>query len=415
MVADSEERGKAIDGLSATASITARYDVSESDYLQGRLKHNEKFEEMLVDLYASLLIFYAKAACYFAHHTLTVALRNIVKQDDWTSALANIHKADAECKDLISILTGSSLLAGQAKTEEMLGSLLASTEDTRIQNILQWTSQIDVGEQHLTVKEKLGEKYSKSGQWLLQSDEFKSWLGGTPQSFWLKGAVGTGKSSLVSMVIDHVKQQSTNLAWFYCNVGITNWDENSLMVIARALVSQLALSPDGKTVAEEVKILYGDAVENGQAGSKLGSEQCWHLLVALIESRDGTTIIIDALDECPKSAELLSRLSSLSTAYPKLDFFFSSQLVVSVVDYFQRTEAAMITSSRNSDDIAAFINGEVERFEEVRPGLLSPELKSDIVETLSRHAEGMYVTILQTTRNLRLTRIGSNGHNCAYS
>lgn len=389
IVADSEEREKAIDGLSATASITARYHVSENDYLRGRLEHNDKFEEILVNLYASLLIFYAKAACYFARHTYTILLRNIVKRDEWTSALADIHTADEECKDFIAKLTGSSLLASQIKIEEKLRSLVASTEDMRVNKILQWTSQVDVGEQHLTIKEKLGEKYSKSGQWLLQSDEFKRWCGGSSHNFWLKGAVGTGKSSLVSITIDHIKPQFTNLAWFYCNASIIDWIENPLLVIARALVSQLALSPDGKSIAEELEIFYANAVDNGRAGSKLGSEQCWRLVLALIESRDGTTIVIDALDECPKSAELLSRLRDLSNASSKVKFFFSSQLVVSVNDYFPAIETAMITSIRNSDDVAAFVKGEVERFEEVRPGLLRADLKLDVVETLSRYAEGM--------------------------
>ena len=388
IVADSEERGKAINGLSAAASMTARYDVSESDYLQGHLEHNERFKETLVNLYTSLLAFYAKTACYFAHHTLTITLRNIVKQDDWTSSLADIHNADIECKDFIAKLTGSSLLAGQAKVEEELKLVLAYVEDIRVKEILFWTSQTDTGEQYLKVKEKLGDKYSKSGRWLLRSDEFARWLSGKSPNFWLNGAVGTGKSSLVSITIDHLRSQLTSLAWFYCNAGDTDLIENPLLIIARALVSQLALSPDSKGVAEELKNLYEDATSNGRAGSKLNSEQCWTLLSKLIKSRDGVIIVIDALDECPKSAELLSKLRDLGNISPKLKYFLSSQPVVSVNDYFSAPEIIRISSSKNSDDIVAFIKGEVEQIEKVRPGLLSITLADDVVETLSAHPEG---------------------------
>lgn len=389
VVADSEEREKAIEGLSIVTSITARYSVSESDYLKGHLGNNHEFEEMLVHLYVLLLTFYAKVACYFAHHTLTIVLRNIVKQDDWTTALNDIHRADEECKDFIAKLTGSSLLAGQYEAEKKLGSLVVFAEDERVKDILQWTSLVDVGEQHLKVKEKLGAKYSNSGGWLLQSDEIESWSKGRRRDFWLKGAVGTGKSSLVSLLIDQVKPLFTNLAWFYCNAGITDWMLNPLLVIARALISQLALSPDGKSVAEELKNLYAEAINHGRNGSQLNSEQSWQLLLALIESRDSTVIIIDALDKCPKPAELLSRLRDLSKSCPKLNLFFSSQAVVSVEEYFPDIKTTTITASKNSDDIAAFVKGEVEHFEEIRPGLLGANLTQDIIDTLSTHAEAM--------------------------
>jgi len=143
IVADSEERAKAVDGLSAAASITARYNVSESEYLQCHLGHNDKFEEMLVNLYVSLLTFYAKAACYFAHRTFTVVLRNIVKGDEWTSALADIDKAEEECADFIAKLTGFSLLESQNRIQKRLQALLAYAEDVRIDQILRRTSQID--------------------------------------------------------------------------------------------------------------------------------------------------------------------------------------------------------------------------------------------------------------------------------
>jgi len=79
-------------------------------------------------------------------------------------------------------------------------------------------------------------------------------------------------------VVDHIKPQRTNLAWFYYNASIADWMETPLLIIGRALVAQLSRSPDGKAVAEELKKVYDE-----RAGSGVSSYRCWKLLLELVE------------------------------------------------------------------------------------------------------------------------------------
>ena len=239
--------------------------------MAGRLGRDAKFEDAVTALCSRILLFYAKAACYFAHHTFTMALRNVVKLDDWTSSLEKAFKADQTCMDFTSILSQSALLKGQEEIERILRALESWEAQSRIHDILAWLSPIDVGKQHDQVKAKLGARYSASGQWLLQLPNFVSWQASSKGHFWLRGAVGTGKSSLVSIIIDRLRQNSENVAFFYCTgaLGNPNVNMDSNTAILRTVVAQVALSPDGKRIAEEVELHYNRAMTLGLAGSQL--------------------------------------------------------------------------------------------------------------------------------------------------
>jgi Cdc6-like AAA superfamily ATPase len=60
-----------------------------------------------------------------------------------------------------------------------------------------------------------------TGQWLIESDEFKTWLNGTRKTLYCPGIPGAGKTMLISIVIDHllntIQDESIGIAYIYCN------------------------------------------------------------------------------------------------------------------------------------------------------------------------------------------------------
>lgn len=132
--------------------------------MAGRLGADPKFEDAVVALYSDILMFYAKATCYFARRTLTMAFRNVVKLDDWTGLLSKVSNAEQTCMGFTTVLSQSALLKGQEEIESLLRVLESRDMQNRIQKILAWLSPIDVGKQHEQVKAKLGARYSTSGQ-----------------------------------------------------------------------------------------------------------------------------------------------------------------------------------------------------------------------------------------------------------
>jgi hypothetical protein len=87
IISDTEERKKAVEGVSQAAQITARKMMVQQDYFGQHLRTNDHFEEAMVKLFMNIIKFYAKAARYFARNTLARWLRNVVTADDWTGAV----------------------------------------------------------------------------------------------------------------------------------------------------------------------------------------------------------------------------------------------------------------------------------------------------------------------------------------
>lgn len=109
ITADQEERSKAIDALGSTSYVIARYEMIEKDYMENRVDQNAKFGEAVTKLYGAIVLFYAKATCYFSRHTPSRTLRNVLKYDDWTAVVDGITKQDQVCKEQASVLFQSSL------------------------------------------------------------------------------------------------------------------------------------------------------------------------------------------------------------------------------------------------------------------------------------------------------------------
>ena len=352
------------------------------------MTRDAKFEEAIVSLYSELIVFYAKSSCYFARSTGGRLLRNTMALDDWSGSLDKIGAIDIVCRYFADQLALSKAVGEIGRVSAMIR---ADHTEAHLKKVLAWTSAIDVGDQHSQVKRKLGERYLASGQWLIQHPEFQEWNASHSAHFWLRGAVGIGKSSLVAIVIEHLLKNTTNMAFFYCTRGMSMADASteSHNAIYRALVAQLARSPDGKSIATELEIQYERLATKGRTGSSLSTAEAQDLLLSLIESRDEATIVVDALDECPRALEFLASLQAIGNKTTKLKLFVSSQFVVPVDEYFSTIATVTIRAAENTADIAALVEGEVNRYMSIRPGLLDEALSREIVRTLIAKADGM--------------------------
>jgi len=85
--------------------------------------------------------------------------------------------------------------------------------------ISRWLSTIEPQTYHAVVQEG---RLESSGRWLLEHPDFQIWKKSTKSSIlWMHGLLGTGKTKLVSIAIDHLEAESKNvfetsrLAYFY--------------------------------------------------------------------------------------------------------------------------------------------------------------------------------------------------------
>lgn len=379
------------------AQITARYKTVEEDYTSGLTQRNAEFEDSLVAVYRAITVFYIKASVYFAGSTLARTWRGIVNADAWTAALEDVSQTDRTCQ---AFATNLGLSATLQKANELVQRMSQLQSSRHLERIKKWLLfDVDVDTQHTNNKEKLGVRYRQSGRWLIESQEFVKWATESNGQFWIKGAVGTGKTSLVCLIIDHLRDQQKNLGFFYFSQNTLQADRENygyITRVLRALICQLALSPDDRRVTEEVELRFETAISKGtlRDPEPLVRDQAKDLLVDLINSRDKTTLVLDGLDECVNFTDLLGVLQELDRRTQNLNLLLSSQYVVPVDAYFPLARKAIAGGKESLADMRAFIEGEVKAFEVLRPGLLKKRLSKDIVNTLSEKAEGMLVNFV---------------------
>ena len=89
------------------------------------------------------------------------------------------------------------------------------------EEILNWLMPVDYGPQHSDI---LGRRQPGTGQWLLDSTEFQTWLETGTQTLFCPGIPGAGKTIIAAIVVDHLltlfkDDLATGIAYLYCNFG----------------------------------------------------------------------------------------------------------------------------------------------------------------------------------------------------
>ena len=132
-----------------------------------------------------------------------------------------------------------------------------------------------------------------TGQWFIESDEFKFWF-------------ETPKSKL-GHALGHVGEGNA-VAYFYCDYKDS--ETHKLVNILGSVAQQLA-ARDEHTFAK-AKALYAQHHPEGKPSSQATPEELRDLIVDISKSLDNTLIIVDGLDECADTRLVVDLLKGLS-------------------------------------------------------------------------------------------------------
>jgi hypothetical protein len=119
---------------------------------------------------------------------------------------------------------------GQRQQQQMHHSLHRAIEYVRAgidnreasdeqRTILNWLTPIDYAVQHADF---INRQQAGTGQWLLDSAEFKAWVDSEKQTLFCPGIPGAGKTILTSIVVDNLsthfeEDESVGITYIYCN------------------------------------------------------------------------------------------------------------------------------------------------------------------------------------------------------
>lgn len=230
MMNDFKEHKGCIEGLEIVARLTFSYQMAEQTFL-GSAETRDRYRESVLDLYKKILEYEALAMQYFGRSTLHRLGKNVAGSTRWADMPTQLSEMDKNAQR-------STLFLGQLTLKEMLerqkediSRLIqsAAAKKDEVAQVTRWVSAISVELDHRDVRAKLGAHHHSSGIWFLDDPRVRAWkqwdwedpvLRGhsEPQCLWLRGGVGTGKSSLASILIQElISAADSSVVFFYCS------------------------------------------------------------------------------------------------------------------------------------------------------------------------------------------------------
>ncbi|KAF8858009.1 hypothetical protein BDZ45DRAFT_410629 [Acephala macrosclerotiorum] len=351
IMSDFSQMEGAISGLQEVTCILGSYNLVEQEFLLNPVVRDE-FKSTVLDLYTKIFEYQASVAQYFAASTLKRLGRNIFSGTPWEDALAGVKKAESLCHrpvDALSVrLHQVSFKTLEDLVREQSISLNRAIEEVTARrkqhrDIMEWISPINPFQDHAELCGRLGDAYLGSGRWLFEDERFTSWHQSSSGFLLLQGVVGTGKSSLISIAIEHLMTRSDGrLAFFYCSensssqVSVNAAPSTSITIrndttnIFRSILAQCSILLDG-SIADPIYEAFKRSSRQAAGESDLSLEATLKLLQDVLRVRDDQiTLVFDALDELADYDSFLDNLTTLYGIGEKIRVLVSSRPSIDV-------------------------------------------------------------------------------------
>ena len=253
-------------------------------------------------------------------------------------------------------------------------------------DILRWLTPFDYGSQQ---SDFLGRRQAGTGQWLLDSVEYRKWLDIDQQVLFCPGIPGAGKTILTSIVVDNLFTRFQNnptigIAYLYCDFR-RNYEQtigDFLMCILRQLAQNQSSIP------VSVQDLYHRHNKNQTRPS---FEDISRALCSVAAMYSKVFIVVDALDECQVSEGSRSRLlSEIFTFQQKcnVNILATSRFIPEIIGKFKGHTWLEIRA--HDEDVRAYLEGRISRSGRKFLRSLPESIKTKIIKAV----DGMYVFAL---------------------
>ncbi|KAF5003959.1 hypothetical protein FDECE_9548 [Fusarium decemcellulare] len=274
-------------------------------------------------------------------------------------------------------------------------TIFEHTINEQQQKIMNWLTTVDHVQQHT---EYIQSREQGTGQWFLNSDQYRAWLASNNRTLFCPGIPGAGKSVLTAIVVEDLTHQfhidsNVGIAYLYCN--FRRKQEHKVENLLGSLLRQL--SQRQPVLLAEVQALF-DKHQGKQ--TQPSQDEISHTLHLVIQRFSKVFVIVDALDECETSEgcrlKLLSELDGLQ-GLSAVHLFATSRWIPDIVEQFRAAEIFEIRA--DTGDVRIFLDSHVKQL----PHRVhkSKEIQEEIKWGISEAVDGMF---LLATMYLNLLR-----------
>ncbi|KAI0121191.1 nucleoside phosphorylase, partial [Xylariales sp. AK1849] len=287
--------------------------------------------------------------------------------------------------------------------------------------ILDWLIPTDYGPQQ---SDYLRRRQPGTGQWLLDSKEYRNFIKQPSKTLFCPGIPGAGKTILTSIVVDDLEERfrsetTTAVAYIYCNYK--RQSEQTLESLLLSLLKQLAQRQP--SLPHSLKELY-DRHQMNRTRPSL--DEISRSLESVARQKPRVFIMVDALDECQVSEgcrqKFLSAVFGLQTK-AGVNIFATSRIMPEITEQFEQCLSVEIRATE--DDIRRYLQGHISELPKFVTN--QSDLQDEITISITKAVEGMFLlaqlhfasltgkdTPKSIRRALQKLATGSNAYDTAY-
>ena len=251
--------------------------------------------------------------------------------------------------------------------------------DDEERKVLDWLSPLDFASKQCDIFRR---RHEGTGAWFLNSPDFQNWVTGRAETLFCPGIPGAGKTVIASISIEYLENsiidEGSVVVGTFCN-STDEAQQKSSDIIA-SLLRQLV---QRKGLTDELKKLYERYSESHDRPRKQLSD----LLQSTIKKYVKVFIVVDALDECPKTErdELIDELQKLKAV---ANVLVTSRKIESIELAFRG--ATHLEIHALNTDLEIYIRSKTQEDRRLKDYMRrDPSLQETVVETIVGNAKGM--------------------------
>jgi hypothetical protein len=253
------------------------------------------------------------------------------------------------------------------------------------QAILDWLTPVNYGSQQ---SDYFRNRQQGTGQWFLESKEYREWIDADGKTLFCPGIPGAGKTILSSIIINDLhtrfsENPNIGIGYIYCN--FRREQEQKIDDLLASLLKQF--SRGWHCLPESVDLLYGKHKKNA---TRPILEEVSATLQSVVGLYAKVFIIVDALDECQTlddcRGKLLSEIFRLQGKFT-VNICATSRPISDVASIFDRALCLVIHATK--DDVALYLERHMGTLRSVVK--TNPRLQEQIKTGISDAVDGMWV------------------------
>ncbi|KAF4896776.1 hypothetical protein CGCVW01_v013798 [Colletotrichum viniferum] len=294
------------------------------------------------------------------------------------SAIGSLQRRCQVINSMISI--DNTRLAANTNLEATRKHLEERDLDEKKKGILDWITPIDFAAQQI---DNLERRQEGTGQWLLESPEYRTWVEEDRKILFCPGMPGAGKTMLSSIVIEHLQDRfgqdsAVGIAYLFCN--FRRHDEQKPRELLASILKQLYWDmPVGSNKVEKT-------YEKHRCGSSpMSKQEISGCLQSVMSCFAKVYVLVDALDECRGDEgyrdTLLTTILGLSET-ANVNFFATSRHIPEIESYFDDSPSIEIRAT--DEDVMKFLDGHIYKLPQAVRKNKEPqgEIKHSIVQAV---------------------------------